>query len=493
MQRASKIHEKFLSEIWKKQNFTNNLFTKDGQKIEILESGIENNELGGPDFKNARIKIGNLTYFGDVEIDSYHSDWKTHGHSINKKYNKVILHAVLEDDTFQPFVFTQEGRKIQSIGLNNCLCNDLRKSIHEAILSEREKRTTKLRCDELNQLMDSNEKLDLLFELGVNRFKLKCSKMYDRLKEISYVNKLQLKEPMIKYTPDENFYNKKFTEEDFIDKDVWNQMIYESTFEALGYSKNKDIMFNLAKSVPINYLKKFANENDLEMIVEAVLFNVSGLIPDVTKLPDAETIEYTRKLKEIWANLKYKYDGKTFHAAQWHFFKLRPQNFPTVRLAGGCRLVYKLLREDLFSKILKIMKRTGDNKKIISDIRNLLIVKSEGYWQNHYIFDQPAKIPLNYFLGLSRVDEIIVNVLLPSIAVYYEIFGQQEYTERAVKIYSNYYQNTENNLVDELSKTLNLNDAWKRSVLYQGMIELFRSYCSRDRCLECTIGKKVFN
>ena len=493
MQKTSKIHEKFLSEIWKKQNFSNNLFTKDGQKVEIIDSGIENSELGGPDFKNARIKIGNLTYFGDVEIDSFHSDWKSHGHSINKKYNKVVLHAVLDNDTFQPFVFTQEGRKIQSICLNNCFSNDLRNSIQEAILSEREKRNTKLRCDGLNQLMDSKEKLDLLYELGVNRFKLKCSKMYDRLKEISYVNKLQLKEPMIKYTPDENFYNKKFTEEDFIDKDIWHQLIYESIFEALGYSKNKDIMFNLAKSVPVNYLKKFADENDFEMIVESILFNVSGLIPDVTKLPDEETIAYVRNLKEIWANLKYKYDGRTFNTAQWHFFRLRPQNFPTVRLAGGCRLTYKLLHEDLFSKILKIIKRTGDNKKIVADIRNLLIIKSEGYWQNHYLFNQPAKIPLNYFLGLSRVDEIIVNVILPSVAVYYEIFGQQEYTERAVQIYSNYYQNTENNLVDELSKSLNLNDAWKRSVLYQGMIELFRSYCSRDRCLECYIGKKVFN
>jgi hypothetical protein len=341
--------------------------------------------------------------------------------------------------------------------------------------------------------MDSKEKLDLLYELGVNRFKLKCSKIYDRLKEISYVNKLQLKEPMIKYTPDENFYNKKFTEEDFIDKDIWHQLIYESIFEALGYSKNKDIMFNLAKSVPVNYLKKFADENDFEMIVESILFNVSGLIPDVTKLPDEETIAYVRNLKEIWANLKNKYDGRTFNTAQWHFFRLRPQNFPTVRLAGGCRLTYRLLREDLFSKILTIMKRTGDHKKIVSDIRNFLIIKSGGYWKDHYIFDQPSKVPLNYFLGLSRVDEIIVNVLLPSIAVYYEIFGQQEYTERAVQIYSNYYQNTENNLVDELSKSLNLNDAWKRSVLYQGMIELFRSYCSRDRCLECYIGKKVFN
>jgi len=120
MQKTSKIHEKFLSEIWKKQNFSKSLFTQDGQKVEIIDSGMENNELGGPDFKNARIKIGNLTYFGDVEIDSFHSDWKAHGHSINKKYNKVVLHAVLDENTFQPFVFTQEGRKIQSICLNKC-------------------------------------------------------------------------------------------------------------------------------------------------------------------------------------------------------------------------------------------------------------------------------------------------------------------------------------------------------------------------------------
>jgi hypothetical protein len=493
MQRTSKIHEKFLTEIWKKQNFSGNLFTKDGQKVEIIDSGIENNELAGPDFKNARIKIGNFTYFGDIEIDSFHSDWKSHGHNLNKRYNKVVLHAVLDNDTFQPFVFNQEGRKIQSICLNNCLANDLRNSIHAAILSEREKRTTRLRCDGINQLMEPQEKLDLLYELGINRFKLKCSKMYERLKEISYYNKLQLKEPMIKYTPGEDFYNKKFTDEDFLDKDVWHQLVYESAFEALGYSKNKDIMFNLAKSVPVSYLKKYADELDLEMIMESIMFSVSGLIPGVADLPDEPTIEYVRTLKETWANLKFKYDGKTFNAAQWHFFKLRPQNFPTIRLAGGCRLTYKLLRDDLFSKILKIMKRTGDNKKIISDIRNLLIIKSEGYWKDHYVFDQPAKIPLNYFLGLSRVDEIIVNVILPSVAVYYEIFGEQEYTERAVSIYSNYYQNTENNLVDELSKTLDLNDAWKRSVLYQGMIELFRSYCSRDRCLECFIGKKVFN
>jgi hypothetical protein len=493
MQHTNKIHEKFLTEIWKKQNFLNSLITRDGQKIEIIDAGIENTELGGPDFKNARIKIGNLTYLGDVEIDTNHSDWKSHGHNINKKYNKVILHAVLENESNQSFVFTQEGRKIQSICLSNFLNSDLQSNIHLAIISERDIRSTRLRCEEINQLIDSQVKLDILYELGVTRFRLKCTKILDRLKEISYINQLTLKEPMVKYSLDENFFNKKFTEDDFTDKDIWNQLVYESTFEALGYSKNKDIMFKLAKLADINFLKKFSNEPDFEIVLESILFNISGLIPEVSKLPDEVSIEYVRKLKEIWANLNYKFDGKTFHSAQWHFMKLRPQNFPTIRLAGGSKIIYKLLNEDLFSRILNIVKRTTDHKKIISELRNLLIVRSCGFWKNHYVFDQTAKIPLNYFLGLSRVDEIIVNVLLPSIAVYYEIFGKKEYSERAVLIYANFYQNSENNLVDELSKILNLNDAWKRSVLYQGMIELFRNYCSRDRCLECSIGQKIFN
>ncbi len=493
MQRLSKIHEKFLAEIWKKQNFINSIITKDGQKIEIIDPGLENTELGGPDFKNARIKIGNLTYLGDVEIDSYHSDWKSHGHNINKKYNKVILHAVLETESNQTFVYTQEGRKIQSVCLSKFLNSDLQSNIHQAILSERDSRATKLRCDEINHLISSQEKLDILYELGVSRFRLKCARILERLKEISYINQLTLKEPLIKYSLDENFFNKKFTEEDFTDKDIWNQLVYESTFEALGYSKNKDIMFKLAKIADINYLKKYSKEPDFEFMLEAILFNISGLIPDVSKLSDEVSIEYARRLKEVWANLKYKYDNKTFHTAQWHFMKLRPQNFPTIRLAGGCKFIYKLLNEDLFAKLLNIVKRTTDYKKIISELRNILIIKSTGYWKNRYVFDQPSKIPLNYFLGLSRVDEIIVNVILPAIAVYFEIFGKKEYSERAVLIYANFYQNSENNLVDEISNILSLNDAWKRSVLYQGMIELFRNYCSKDRCLECSIGQKIFN
>ena len=87
MKKSNKVHEKFLYELWKNQSFTSDLSTKDGQSIDIIDTGVENNELGGPDFKNARIKIGNITFMGDVEIDSFYTDWRTHGHNLNKKYN----------------------------------------------------------------------------------------------------------------------------------------------------------------------------------------------------------------------------------------------------------------------------------------------------------------------------------------------------------------------------------------------------------------------
>ena len=110
-----------------------------------------------------------------------------------------------------------------------------------------------------------------------------------------------------------------------------------------------------------------------------------------------------------------------------------------------------------------------------------------------FVFDQPSNVELKYFIGTSRADEIITNIILPIMSIYFEIFNKNDLVKKVLKLYLNYYQKSENNLVNEVSSTLRLNDAWKRSVLYQGMIELFRTYCSREKCMECSIGKKVFN
>lgn len=492
MEKKIKVHEKFLYEIWKKQNFIKTLNTEEGQQIEIIDTGVQNNELGGPDFMGARIKIGNLTYHGDVEIDTYHSDWKAHGHYLNKKYNSVILHATLNNESRHHFVYTQEGRKVQTISLDAFLDEDIRKHVHNAILSERKNRMSTMPCFEINALVSEKEKLDFICELGIDRFKGKCNKALERLKEITYLNELSLKEPVVKYELDENFYSRNFTYDDFNKPVLWEQLIFESIFEALGYSKNREIMQKLARSINFQLFKKIENKEDFTLIIESMLFNVGGLMPDIHNLPDEETSDYIKKLTEHWSEYKLLYDGEFYNSSQWHFFKLRPQNFPTIRLAGGARLVYRIINAHIIDNMIILFEKFYDLKRIIKELRNFLIVRGDGFWKKHFVFDKISKIEIKYFIGLSRADEIIVNVILPILSVYFDIFDKKPCSEKVKKVYMIYLQQSENHLVDEVTEVLALNDAWKRSVFYQGMIELFRNYCSREKCLECKIGAKIF-
>jgi hypothetical protein len=491
--KQDKVLEKFLYEIWKKQDFIKELETTSGQLVKVIDTGTENRETGGPDFKHAKIQIGSLTYSGDIEIDGVHTDWKAHGHHLNKKYNSVILHVVFNNSRKDSFVFTQNGRKVQSFSLEPFINSNLREKIQQAIISERSGRINKMPCAEVNSELNEKEKLDFIYQLGIERFKQKCEKVVSRLKELVYLKEINLKEPVINYEPDQNFYKREFTAKDFGDSVLWEQMIYESMFEALGFSKNKDIMHRLAASIDINLLKKFVGEENFLQILESIFFNISGLIPPIEKIPDEETSEYVRKLVELWSLYKNNYDGRVFHQTQWNFAKLRPYNFPTVRIAGGVRLLCQIIRGKVIQAIINDFENYKSNKQIISSLRGHLIVKGEGFWHNHYTFDQPSNIKINYFVGVSRADEIIINVILPVFSVYFDLFNRKELTNKVLKVYLNYYQQSENNLVFEVSETLNLNDAWKRSVLYQGMIDLFRNYCSKDNCMECNIGKKVFS
>jgi len=490
--KKNKILEKFLYEIWKKQDFIKELITSEGDYVKIIDAGTENKETGGPDFKHARIQIGNLTYSGDIEIDGIHSDWKAHGHHLNKKYNSVILHVVFNNSRRDSFVYTQDGRKVPTFSLEPFLNDKFREKIHQAILSERSGRINKMPCAEVNSELNDKEKIDFLFQLGVGRFKVKCEKVVHRLKELIYLKEINLKEPVVHYEPDENFYKREFTASDFSDSVLWEQMIYESMFEALGFSKNKDIMHRLATSVDINYLKKFTKDEYFLQILEAIFFNISGLLPSPDKIPDEETSEYVRNLVEIWSKNKNDYDGRIFHQTQWNFAKLRPYNFPTVRIAGGVRLLCQIIRGRIIQAIVKDFENFNNNKQIISALRSHLIVRGDGFWHNHYTFDQHSNIKINYFVGVSRADEIIINVILPVFSVYFDLFNRKDLSAKVLKVYLNYYQQSENSLVFEVAETLSLKDAWKRSVLYQGMIDLFRNYCSKDNCMECTIGKKVF-
>ncbi|MBU1098375.1 MAG: DUF2851 family protein [Bacteroidetes bacterium] len=491
MQTTPKIYERKLHEIWLSQDFSNPLETLSGEEIVILDTGILNEDTAGPDFKNARIRIGNLVYIGDIEIDSDYNNWKSHGHNIDNKHNKVILHASLTNKNNQHYVYTKDGRRVPTI----CLSRFIDKTdLHEFETSFKgEDENSQLKCSHLSDTVDFHLKKRFISELGMQRYQKKCEKVYNRLKELAYIKELHLKEPVIGYDLKPEFENKKFEPEAFHDKEIWQQLFYELVFEALGYSKNKNIMLRLAQSVNITFLSKLGTINESLSFYESALFNISGILPEKSKFDNIQIPEYINKLYTDWEIIKRVYDGQTFYNADWHFFKLRPQNFPTIRIAGGVKFLESLLFEDLLNIISKKFSEIRNLNVLINSIRSLFVIKGKGFWKTHYVFEQTSKDEIKYFVGAARADEIVVNVVLPFFSVYFDLFNEPELRKKILKIYNIYDQRSENKIVKEVADGLNTTNFLKKTVLTQGMLELFRNYCSKKKCLECEIGKIIFN
>jgi hypothetical protein len=487
------IKEKFIYEIWKEGKFVKELTVDDSQKIEIIDPGTHNKDSAGPDFLNARIKFGNITYLGDIEIDSWQSDWKTHGHFFDRKYNKVILHIVISRDRHQPFVFCKDGRKVHSICILDFIDENINKVLLDAVKAEKQNRKFEMPCFGRNESVHKKEKLDFLFILGVERFRKKSKRFLDRLKEMVYLKEMNIREPILKYDFGEDYLNKKYSPSDFDDINIWEQLIYEMIFEALGYSRNKEIMLKVAKAVNVSFLNNFRSDEKFDLITESALFNVSGLMPQKTKYYEEATTEYLRQLVEVWNSIRDKYDGAIFKKEDWNYFKSRPQNFPAIRLGGGGFLISHLLRNDVFKSLTNYFNEERLVKEANIVLRNYLITEAKGYWTNHYNFDKHSQEKLNYFIGVSRADEIIINVLFPILTLYFDIFEKKEPARKVKQLYILYTQYGSNMLVEQVESTLGLAKASRRSINYQAMIELFRNYCVKERCLECKIGEKVFN
>lgn len=493
MSSKEKLFEKDLYEIWQNRRFDDKLQTIDGEKISILDSGVHNPDTSGPDFQNARIRIGNLTFVGDIEIDSDYVDWKSHGHHLNNRYNKVVLHATLTNKHNQPYVYTKDGRKVPSIKLAQFLDFDTVENISKKIKRYNTEHEHTLRCIDENSSVDRKVKEKFVLQLGTDRYKKKCRKFYDRLKELKYLRELQLKEPVVNYEISEEIRNKNYTPSDFKEKELWLQLLYENIFEALGYSKNKSIMLKLAQSADIEFLKTINNSEHNLIKYESALFGISGLLPDADKIPENHSSEYTKYIFNHWKSIKENYDGETYNETDWNFFRLRPQNFPTVRIAGGVRILDGLINKNLVSIMVKKIKEIRNLNVLINSLRSVFIIQSDGFWQDHYIFDNKASSKIKYFVGVSRADEILVNVIFPFFTVYFEVFGNDGLAKKVFKLYSIYVQKNDNRIVREVTDTLELQRISKKTIYSQGMIELFRNYCSRGRCLECEIGKSIFS
>ncbi len=482
-----KISEKDLYKVWLNFDFDSDLRTTSGEKITILDKGVLDIETSGPDFKNAKIKIGNFLFTGDVEVELDYKCWKTHGHNIDRKYSKTILHVCLFNKFNQPYVYSKDGRKIPSLCLEKILDENIINQFSDIDLDS----NNKIRCcTEINDEI-KYKFLGYLKTLGIERFNKKCDSFLFRMKELKFLDELKIKEPVISYNLRPEFLNRKFEYSDFDDKGLWQQLFYELIFEALGYSKNKLIMQRLAQTADLKFFKKFANSENKRKIIESTLFNVSGLFPEIDT--NKEQSEYLLEIKNLWENLSRIYDSEKFDKTDWDFFKLRPHNFPTLRIAAGARIVNELLFNDFIPVIIRKIREINNLKVLINSLRSLFIIKANHYWQKHFIFGKSTKSDIKYLVGATRANEILINVVFPFFALYFDVFGEKGLSKKIIAAYTHIEQNDINSITRKVSKSFGIEEYSKHSIYSQGMILLFRNYCSKGKCLECEMGQIIFN
>ncbi|MBI3006591.1 MAG: DUF2851 family protein [Ignavibacteriales bacterium] len=475
------------------------LQTTDGRPVDVLSPG-ELNLDGGPDFSNARVRIGSKTYFGDVEIHRTVKEWTQHLHQQDPYYNKVILHVVLEREDKKLTTLVMTGRKIPVLVLGPFLAESIRSLWQKAIADERARRFEAIPCHQKNDSVTAENLEHWLGKLAAERLEMKLRAFEERLKELAHVRLSALREtprtwgePPLEGFPEEIPPPlKELTQKDFAKKDIWEQLLYEGIMEGLGYSKNRAPFQQLAKNVSLKVVEKMGlDEGGIKL--EALLFGASGLLPKVKTLSEEPSREYARGLIEAWNDIRRLFRSEVLHAADWQFFPTRPVNFPTVRLAAASALIPKFFYGDILRVIVQTIKSSEKNAEKSEILHNIFRVPVGDFWLRHYHFDDPADKPINP-LGLARSKDIIINTILPVALLYARIFRDAEVREGTLSLFDAMSASTDNSLTRLMETQLlkgrvPLNSAARQ----QAAIQLKKYYCERKRCSECDVGKAVFD
>jgi len=487
------IPERFLRHIWQQQHFNaSQLRTSDGRPVTIISPGTLNTD-GGPDFVNAKLRIGTTTFHGDVELHRDVAEWESHNHSADPHYNRVILHVVLTADTLSPPATTVTHRPIPLLVLHPYLDDTLRATWMKSILDERSERLQRIPCHSLNDEVPGEIILRWIEKLAHERMELKVRRFEERLKQLIDERKLVVREPYPRYygNPDEiPIPQKEYTQRDFATKDVWEQVLYEGVMEALGYSKNRDPFVCLAQSMRLALLRKHSIDDRQTMM--SMLFGVAGLLPSSRRLPDKESRIYVRALRRTWKQLRASFKGTILNEADWQFFRLRPSNFPTARLAVMCHLLPQLFGEDGFRTLIGIFKKEPVNtQERIATLHSLFQIEPDEFW-NHHVHFKGGHRTAGISIGAGRINDIIVNIAIPVALLYARIFKDHAVRTGARRVLGALPPLQENSMTDTIQiQLLKGKGILDSPLLQQGAMQLFKFFCSPVRCAECDVGRRT--
>jgi len=419
------MSEEFLQYIWKYKLFNQKQYIADtGEKITILHTGEQNLD-SGPDFTDARIKIGNTLWAGNCEVHLASFDWIKHNHEKDKAYDSVILHAVLKQDAE---IKTLKGRTIPTI------------------------------------ILKYNPKIEKNYDkLLVSQLWIPCAEEIEKIERINIIQWLT------KLTI-ERFENRSDEIINFLNKtnNNWEEAFYRFLARSFGFKVNAVPFEMLSQSVPLKILAKQQSDQNQ---VEALLFGQSGLLKGPLD-------DYTQTLLQEYLFLKKKYLLRPIDSHLWKFLRIRPYNFPTIRIAQFSSLIYN--SSGLLSRILEA--------KNVTELENLFKISASSYWNNHFKFGHKSvNKPKN--LTTDSIHLLLVNAVIPFIFVYGKIKNIPFYKDKAIS------------LIEELPAEENsIIKGWRKLGIKpvnafetQAMLQLKNTYCQKKRCLECAIGNKLIS
>ena len=415
--------ERLLQFIWQFQYFNKSeLATASGEPVQILFPGRYNTNQG-PDFSEAKIKIGSATWAGNVELHFKTSDWQKHDHHHDDNYRNVILHVVWEND---------------STGKNGIPILELKEKVSKILL---------LRYESL---------------MNAAGF-IACEKSILQVKEITWegwkdrllAERLTRKSEAVRcYLEQSNFH--------------WEETFWWLLARNFGLAVNADAFEAVAKSIPLNILSK--HKNQIHQL-EALLFGQAGLL-------DEKFVEdYPNMLRKEFQfyNKKYNLNPSNAHV---FFLRMRPVNFPTIRLAQLAVLVQQSAH--LFSRIKEATS--------VVEVKKWFDVTANDYWHYHYRFDELSNFRRKK-LGTAMIDNVIINTIVPMLFAYGSYHREEKQKKKAMKWLEEI--SSESNAITKAFHELGAET--KNAFDSQALIELKNEYCSKKRCLDCAVGNAILS
>lgn len=419
------MKENLLQFIWQFQHFNKqNLKTTQGEKVEIIHQGNYNSNQG-PDFLLATVIINNIKLVGNVELHVLSSHWQKHKHNQSKHYDNVILHVVWQHDT--------------EILLNNNYLPtiELQTLVAKVLLS----------------------KYETLMQQDIQ---LPCCNFLPALNSIGWV-----------------FWTERLATERLIEKaqkilthfeankSSWEETFWQTLAYNFGLKQNTDLFMQMAKNISVQILAK--HKNQIQQL-EALLMGNANM------LNENSSNKYEMMLLKEYAFFQKKYNIKSV-SIQPSFLRMRPYNFPTIRLAQLASLTHQ--SSHLFSKIISL--------KTTYEIFKLFKVTASDFWHYHYTFDNTNNKKEPKELGKSTINTLIINCIIPTVFAKGLYDNNDLLKTKAIEWLQELQP--EKNTITLLWKNYNIQN--KNALQSQALIQLYNNYCKSKKCLQCAVGNKI--